>query len=135
MRASCIVLCIYLLAGCASHYQPRPIDEAEAYAVVTQVAARNAESPYLDSRYLGFRDDAQAPAAGSTPQDIGERIYFNSLETVRLHRQGDHYLVRLSRVDGEALREFRVDDLQQAQRFVDALHYYRDNAPAFTGIK
>lgn len=140
MRAIWIALVVSLLAGCVTRqdYQPQAISEREAYAVITEVATqqpatRDSDATYLDSHFLGFRTE-QDEAAG-TPQDIRERIYFNSLDTIELRRSGLGYLVRLNGPDGGALRAFRVADRQQAERFVDALTYYRDNAPAFTGLK
>ncbi|MEO4048281.1 hypothetical protein AAFN46_14500 [Pseudomonas sp. CAU 1711] len=137
MRAILIALAALLLAGCtALDYQPRAIGEREAYAVITAVAMQQPSTPtsiYLDRNYLGFRG-LDGPLSGR-PQDIRERIYFNSLDGIELHRSGEGYRVRLSGSGGNTLREFHIADRQQAERFVDALAYYRANAPAFTGLK
>lgn len=140
MRAIWIALLAGLLVGCVTRqdYQPQAISEREAYAVITAVAmqqpaAQRPDSTYLDSRYLGFRSEEDEVAG--TPQDIRERIYFNSLDTIELHRSAKGYRVQLNDPSGGTLREFRIADRQQAERFVDALHYYRDHAPAFTGLK
>ncbi|HSX70103.1 MAG TPA: hypothetical protein VLF16_04140 [Pseudomonas sp.] len=134
MQTFRIILCVLLLAGCATvEYQPRAISEREAYAVITEVANQQTAATYLDSRFLGFRDEADA--ATGTPQDIRERIYFSSLDSIELRRHGPDYRVRLSGPGGDTLREFRIADREQAERFVDALAHYRDNAPAFTGLK
>jgi hypothetical protein len=139
MRATWIAMAALLLVSCTTlDYQPQAISEREAYSVITAVAMRQPAtqqptSTYLDSRYLGFRREQDA--AAGTPQDIRERIYFNSLDTIALRRDGRGYLVRLNGPDGDTLREFRIDDRQQAERFVDALHYYRDHAPTFSGLK
>lgn len=138
MRAIWIALLAGLLAGCMTRldYQPQAISEPEAYALITAVATPATQPPastYLDSRYLGFRSDADT--ATGTPQDIRERIYFNSLDTIKLHRSRRGYRVQLHGPSGETLREFHIADRQQAERFVDALTYYRDHAPAFTGLK
>lgn len=139
MRAIWIALVTCLVAGCVTRedYRPQPISEREAYAVITEVAlqqpaARSPDSAYLDSRFLGFRNEREAVG---TPQDIRERIYFNSLDTISLDHALRGYRVRLNGPGGDLLREFRVADRHQAERFVDALHYYRDNAPAFTGLE
>ncbi|WP_394558472.1 hypothetical protein [Aquipseudomonas alcaligenes] len=134
MRAICIALSALLLVGCTTlSYQPQAISEREAYAVITEVAAQQPDATYLDSRYLGFRDSADD--ATGTPQDIRERIYFSSLDGIQLRRSGTGYLVRLSGPSGDTLRDFHIANRQQAERFVDALAYYRANAPAFTGLK
>lgn len=139
MRAIWIAFVTCLVAGCVirEDYRPRPISEREAYAVITEVAlqqaaARSPGSAYLDSRFLGFRDEREA---AGTPQDIRERIYFNSLDTISLDHALRGYRVRLNGPGGDLLREFRVADRHQAERFVDALHHYRDSAPAFTGLE
>ena len=140
MRTIWIAMVACLLAGCVTRqdYQPQAISEREAYAVITEVAeqqltAQHPASAYLDSRYLGFRTEHDS--AAGTPQDIRERIYFNSLDTIELRRSGLGYRVQLNGPNGGTLREFHIADRQQAERFVDALTYYRDTAPAFTGLK
>jgi hypothetical protein len=140
MRRIWIALLAGLLAGCMTRldYQPQAISEAEAYALITAVAmqqpaAQRPASTYLDSRYLGFRSEADT--ATDTPQDIRERIYFNSLDSIRLQCSGRGYRVQLQGPSGDPLGEFHIADRQQAERFVDALTYYRDHAPAFTGLK
>lgn len=134
MRTIRIALSALLLVGCTTlDYQPRAISEREAYAVITEVSMQQPSAPastYLDSHYLGFRD-----ATGGKPQDIRERIYFNSLDTISLDHALRGYRVRLNGPGGDLLREFRVADRHQAERFVDALHHYRDSAPAFTGLE
>jgi len=133
MRAIHIILSALLLGCTTQDYQPRAISEREAYAVITEVAMQQPGAPastYLDSHYLGFRD-----ATGGKPQDIRERIYFGSLDGIELRRRGPGYLVRLSGPGGETLREFRIAERAQAERFVDALAHYRAKAPAFTGLK
>jgi hypothetical protein len=97
------------------------------------VATQQPAAIYLDSRFLGFRDNTEA--ATGTPQDIRERIYFSSLDGIHLRRSGTGYLVRLSGPGGDTLREFHIAERQQAERFVDALTHYRANAPTFTGLK
>lgn len=134
MRALHIALGALLLLGCTTlHYQPKDIAEDDAYAVITEVTAQEPGSVYLDRRYLGFRDESDA--ATGTPQDIGERIYFGSLDAIELHRSGAGYRVRLSGPGGDTLREFHIAERRQAERFVDALAHYRANAPAFSGLK
>jgi hypothetical protein len=140
MRTIWIAMVAYLLAGCVPRqdYQPQAISEREAYAVITAVveqqpAAQRPASAYLDSRYLGFRTEHDS--AAGTPQDIRERIYFNSLDTIELRRSGLGYRVQLNGPNGDTLREFHLADRPQAERFIDALHYYREHAPAFTGLK
>lgn len=134
MRAIRIALAALLLAGCTTlAYQPRAISEAEAYAVISEAASRQAASVYLDSRFLGFRVGEHR--ATGRPQDIRERIYFGSLEDIELRRHGRGYRVRLRGAGGATLREFRFADRQQAERLVDALAYYRANAPEFSGLK
>jgi hypothetical protein len=134
MRAIRIILSALLLVGCtALDYQPRAISEREAYAVIREVAMQQPSAPasiYLDSRYLGVRD-----ATSGKPQDIRERIYFGSLDDIELLRRGPGYLVRLSGPGGDTLREFRIAERAQAERFVDALAHYRAQAPTFTGLK
>lgn len=134
MRALYTALGALLLLGCTTlYYQPRPISEDEAYAVITNVTEQQHGSIYLDRRYLGFRDESDA--ATGTPQDIGERIYFGSLDGIELRRSPRGYRVRLSGPGGEVLREFSISEREQAERFVDALSHYRANAPAFSGLK
>ncbi|MDX5372394.1 MAG: hypothetical protein LPK18_08155 [Pseudomonadaceae bacterium] len=134
MHAIRIALSALLLAGCTTlDYQPRAISEHEAYAVITAVTAQQPASTYLDSRFLGFRDSTET--ASGTLQDIRERIYFSSLDGIELRRHGPGYLVRLSGPGGDTLREFLIAERPLAERFVDALAYYRANAPAFTGLK
>lgn len=133
-----IALLAGLLAGCATdlNYQPQPLSEAQAYERVQAAALQqkdidHPDTLYLDSHYLGFREQGEA----STPSDIGERIYFNSLAPVALYRQRGDYLVRLQHLDGTTLRTFRLQEREQAERLVDALNYYRENAPQFSGLK
>lgn len=137
MRTIGIAMGALLLAGCTTlDYQPRAIGEREAYAVITEVAMQQPAAPastYLDSNYLGFRD-SESPITGK-PQDIRERIYFNSLDSIELHRGAGGYLVRLQGPGGERLREFRIDERPRAERFIDALNHYRAHAPAFSGLK
>ena len=73
--------------------------------------------------------------ATDRPQDIRERIYFASLETIELRRHGRGYRVRQRDAGDATLREFRFAERQQAERLVDALAYYRANAPEFSGLK
>lgn len=129
-----IALAALLLAGCVTlAYQPRAISEAEAYAVISEVASRQAASVYLDSRFLGFRVDEHK--ATDRPQDIRQRIYFGSLGDIELRRHIRGYGARLRGAGGATLREFRIADRRQAERLVDALAYYRANAPEFSGLK
>ncbi|WP_275544833.1 MULTISPECIES: hypothetical protein [unclassified Pseudomonas] len=133
-----IALIACLLAGCAANldYRAQPLSEAQAYEAIHTAALQQKEithpdALYLDSRYLGFREQGEA----STPSDIGERIYFNSLGPVVLYQQRDDYLVRLQHLDGTTLRTFRLAEREQAERLVDALIHYRENAPQFSGLK
>lgn len=128
------VLIALLLAGCTTlDYQPQSISESEAYAVISAVTAQQPGSLYLDSSYLGFRDESDS--ATGKPQDIRARIYFNALEDIELHRSMRGYRVRLSGADNKTLGEFLIADRRQAERFVDALARYRANAPEFSGLK
>ena len=134
MRALYSALSALLLLGCTTlHYQPRTISEREAYAVISEVTATQPGTTYLDSRYLGFRDESDA--ATGTPQDISDRIYFGSLDDIELRSSPRGYRVRLSGPGGEVLREFSISEREQAERFVDALSHYRANAPAFSGLE
>lgn len=138
MQIIWIALLAWLLTGCASRldYQPQPLSEAQAYAAVNTAALQqkdisHPDGLYLNSRYLGFREQGLA----TTPGDIGERIYFNSLAPVSLYRLRGEYLVRLQHLDGSTLRTFHLSEREQAERLVNALNYYRDNAPQFSGLK
>lgn len=134
MRALQVTLATLLLLGCTTlPYQPQDITEEEAYSVITEVTAQQSGSVYLDRRYLDFRDESDA--ATGTPQDIGGRIYFGSLDGIELRRSPRGYRVRLSGPGGEVLRDFSISERDQAERFVDALAHYRANAPAFSGLK
>ena len=133
MHAIRIALGVLLLAGCTLHYEPRAISEAEAYVVISEAASHPPASTYLDSRFLGLRDDPDT--ATGTPQDIRERIYFASLENIQLRRHGRGYLVRLKGPGGKTLRDFHFTEREQAERLIDAFAHYRANAPAFSGLK
>ncbi len=124
-----------LLAACASGplpYHPTSIDESSAHdtiqkTVMSQPEWRRPDTSYVDDRYfsLGEASSAGTPAA----QADSQRIYYNSIDKVLLYAHGQGYQVQLVQADGRVIRSFALADQTQAERFIDALHYYRQRAP------
>lgn len=138
-----MVLLTLLLTACAStqvDYSPQAISEADAYAVIKQVVMAQPQtlrpdSVYIDRHYMGFN----APGAAGKPvttdaEEAGERIYFNSIDSMHLYKLFGRYTVQLFRADGQALQGFAMDSQAQAERFIDAIQLYRSQAPESAGF-
>lgn len=130
-----------LLSACTStlvEYPAQTIAERDAYAVIEDVVMAQPkplrpESLYIDRNYMGFNEPTAAGQTG-TADAKGERIYFNSIDAVQLYKLRGRYTVQLFRVDGQAQRGFSMSSREQAQRFVDAIEYYRSQAPESGGF-
>lgn len=143
MYRICIGLLAGLLSACTStlvEYPAQTIAERDAYVTIEQVVMAQPkplrpDSLYIDRHYMGFNEPA---AAGQTvapdAKTAGERIYFNSIDAVQLYKLRGRYTVQLFRVDGQAQHGFSMDNREQAERFVDAIEYYRSQAPESGGF-
>lgn len=147
MRPIWIGLLALVLTGCASSlvdYSPQAITEPEAHAAIEQVILAQPgqlrpDSVYIDQHYMGFNDPAAAGVPVGKDADAAnsrhnKRIYFNSIATVQLYQLSNRYTVQLFGADGQALMGFASESQAQAQRFIDALQFYRDRAPASDGL-
>ncbi|QKE63116.1 hypothetical protein HNE05_07010 [Aquipseudomonas campi] len=143
MRRIRMVLLALLLTGCTStqvDYSPQGISEQDAYAVIKQVVLAQPQtlrpdSVYIDQHYMGFND----PGAAGKPvtadaKAAGERIYFNSIDSLHMYKLFGRYTVQLFRADGQALQGFTMDSRAQAERFIDAVQFYRSQAPESAGF-
>ncbi|MEK1906082.1 MAG: hypothetical protein AAAB13_09900 [Pseudomonas sp.] len=147
MRQIWIGLLALVLTGCSSSlvdYSPQGITEPEAHAVIEQMILAQPgqlrpDSVYIDNHYMGFNDPGAAgvpvtPAAEGTAARNDKRIYFNSIASVQLYQLFNRYTVQLFDADGQALIGFASESQGQAQRFIDALQFYRNQAPATDGL-
>lgn len=132
-----------LLSACTStlvEYPAQRIEERDAYAVIEQVVmaqpkSLRPESLYIDRNFMGFNEPAAAGQPVTTDaKAAGERIYFNSIDAVQLYKLRGRYTVQLFRVDGQAQRGFSMGSREQAERFIDAIEYYRRQAPESGGF-
>lgn len=143
MRRIWMAVLMLLVTGCTStrvDYSPQGIGEEEAYAVIKQVVLAQPQtlrpdSVYIDHHYMGFNAPGAAgkPVAGDT-KEAGERIYFNSIDSLHLYKLFGRYTVQLFRADGQALQGFSMDSRAQAERFIDAVQFYRSQAPESAGF-
>lgn len=143
MRWIWMVALMLVLAGCSStlvDYSARGINEEEAYAVIRQVVLAQPQtlrpdSVYIDHHYMGFNAPGAAgkPVAADT-REAGERIYFNSIDSLHMYKLFGRYTVQLFRADGQALQGFSMDSRAQAERFIDAVQFYRSHAPESAGF-
>ena len=144
MRWMWMVLLALLLTGCTStlvEYSPQGISEQDAYAVIKQVVMAQPQtlrpdSVYIDQYYMGFN----APGAAGKPvtadaEDAGERIYFKNIDSLQMYKLFGRYTVQLFRADGQALQGFAMDSRTQAERFIDAVQFYRSQAPESAGFE
>lgn len=132
-----------LLSACTStlvEYPAQTIAERDAYRVIEDVVMAQPQtlrptSLYIDRNFMGFNEPAAAgQAVTADTKAAGERIYFNSIDAVQLYKLRGRYTVQLFRVDGQAQRGFSMDSREQAERFVDAIEYYRSQAPESGGF-
>lgn len=134
MRLPWLLLTL-LLTACASGplpYSPASIDESSAHAaiqmtVMSQPEWRRPDTTSVDDRYFSL---GEASSAGtSVAQADNQRIYYNSIGKVLLYAHGQGYQVQLVQADGQVIRSFALADRAQAERFINALHHYRQRAP------
>ncbi|MBC9250504.1 hypothetical protein A9179_09490 [Pseudomonas alcaligenes] len=140
MRRFWMALLALLVTGCSStlvDYAPQSISEQDAYAVIKQVVMAQPQtlrpdSVYIDQYYMGF--DAPGAAGKPVTSDASERIYFNSIDSLHMYKLFGRYTVQLFRADGQALQGFSMDSRTQAERFIDAVQFYRSQAPESSGF-
>ncbi|MBD9573681.1 hypothetical protein IB260_00015 [Pseudomonas sp. PDM23] len=157
MRWMILAVLSLLLIGCHStpvQYQAQPIDKRTAVAVIEQVSMEQPQSVrpqqvIVTDDFIGYgngvRSDADsfgsavaitpttAIGAGSTrviTKELSDRIYFNSIGTIQLWTKRQRYIVQVRNTEGYKYRDFYLTNRVKAERFIDALNFFKASAPA-----
>lgn len=146
-----VVAALLLLAGCASkvvEYKATPITQDQAKSVIEQVLMEQPlktrpEQVFFTDEYIGYGNgiiSATSGFASATPIGAGAiaagtsktsskavqtRIYFNSIGTVTLYTKRNRWIVQTRNQAGSVLNSSLVDTQQKAQRFVDAMIFFK----------
>ena len=162
MRPAFFLAFWLILSGCTSKpmdYTAQPIEKSIALSVLEQVSLEQPQSVrpqhvVITDQYLGFsngiRSDADgvasavaiapgvAIAGGSSrviAKELYERIYFNSIGTVRLYSKENGlfkrrvtYIVSVRNQEGYKLRDFYLTNRQKSEMLVDSLKYFMANS-------
>lgn len=146
-----VVAALLLLAGCASkvvEYKAAPITLDQAKSVIEQVLMEQPlktrpEQVFFTDEYIGYGSgiiSATSGFASATPIGVGAitagssktsskavqtRIYFNSIGTVTLYSKRNRWVVQTRNQAGSVLNSSLVDTQQKAQRFIDAMMFFK----------
>lgn len=146
-----VVAALLLLAGCASkvvEYKAMPITQDQAKSVIEQVLMEQPlktrpEQVFFTDEYIGYGSgiiSATSGFASATPIGVGAiaagssktsskavqtRIYFNSIGTVTLYSKRNRWVVQTRNQAGSVLNSSLVDTQQKAQRFIDAMMFFK----------
>lgn len=152
-----MLLLVISLSGCGHvriDYEPRSgITKQEAVSIIEQVFSedfgeKRPQGVYVTDQYIVLADGivsrgtgygsavpvgSGAIAVGTSTvvtQEIGQRIYFNSLGDSTLHTKrarNNRYVVLVRNTEGAVQRSVNTTSLRKAERFIDALGYFRRN--------
>ncbi|PFH11092.1 hypothetical protein BCF11_3533 [Collimonas sp. PA-H2] len=147
-----VVAVFLLLTGCASNivgYRPTAINPEQARSVIEQVlmeqpSKNRPEQVFFTEEYVGYGNGvistskgfASATSLGNGAISVGSsvtsskaqqtRIYFNSIESVTLYSQRNRWVVLTRNQAGSILNKSLVDTQNKAEKFVDALMYFKE---------
>lgn len=145
------IAALVLLTGCASKvvdYQPAPITEQQAKSVIEQVLMEQPEKTrpeqvVFTNEYIAYGSGVVSSSSGfasavpignsaiaagnsvTSSKALQTRIYFNSIGTATLYTKRNRWVVITTNQAGGTLNFSRVDTQQKAQRFIDAMMYFK----------
>lgn len=146
-----VIATLLLLAGCASkvvEYQPAPITTEQARSVIEQVLMEQPvktrpEQVFFTNEYIAYGNGVVSSSSGfasavplgngaiaagnsvTSSKAVQTRIYFNSIGTATLYTKRNRWVVITRNQAGGTLNFSRVDSQQKAQRFIDAMMYFK----------
>ncbi|WP_421526781.1 hypothetical protein [Pseudomonas brenneri] len=150
MKAIAIAALLFL-TGCASkvvEYQPAPITAEQARSVIEQVLMEQPEKTrpeqvFFTNEYIAYGSGVVSSSSGfasavpigngaiaagnsvTSSKSVQTRIYFNSIGTATLYTKRNRWVVITRNRAGGTLNFSRVDTQQKAQRFIDAMMYFK----------
>lgn len=158
IRVSVLAFFMVLLSGCGHvriDYVPHTnIGQDEAVSIIEQVFSEDfgelrAQGVVLTDQYILLSDGVltRGKAFGSAvpvgnsaialassesvTRELGQRIYYNSLGNSTLHtkrNKQNRYVVLIRNKEGAVQRTVNTTNLQKAERFIDALEYFKRRA-------
>ncbi|AGL84525.1 hypothetical protein EDF83_3264 [Pseudomonas protegens] len=146
-----VIAALLLLTGCVAkvvEYKALPITQSQAESIIEQVLMEQPlktrpEQVFFTDEYIGYGSgtiSATSGFASATPIGVGAiaagssktsskavqtRIYFNSIGSVTLYSKRGRWVVQTRNQAGGVLNSSQVDTQQKAQRFVDAMLFFK----------
>ena len=144
-----LIFIILLSSGCATqiqHIKQGEMDQNSAVKIIEQVimeqpAKHRPENIIVTNDYLGigsgsvtkgkvFVTEIYNVGLGTTKhltKNINERIYFNSIGTIKIFEKREWYIIQLFSKEGRIYKYIYSLNKRKAMKFIDAINYFKIN--------